>query len=238
MATSGSHGLSATDIISRAVEDMPAALLDSCFDLLATNLEHAYRASSWGWHPDKKRAEMRDRRMRYLLLYAAQATDARAAADPAAAAASGNRTDTDRVADRRIAAFLSFMVTVEDDRLLTYVYEVQVDSAYRGFGIGGLLMGAVELLAARPSPLGATRAIDAQGFLQEPPPQPADAGHGTGELMLTVFTSNVGARRFYERRGYTKDVISPEARQTRRGVVEYDYIIMSKRTTSGETIEG
>ncbi|TKA67039.1 hypothetical protein B0A55_09305 [Friedmanniomyces simplex] len=51
---------------------------------------------------------------------------------------------------------------------------------------------------------------------------------GVRKVMLTCFLSNAKARRFYERRGYTRDLCSPDDRKTRKRVVEVDYVIMSK----------
>ena len=213
--TSGQSLLNAAAVEYREVDTMSERELDLCFDLLSTNLKTAYEASSWGWHPVKKRLEMRDYRMRYLLLRSV-------------ALASGSVSiDAEKEDDvGGIAAFLSFMVTIEDDRLVTYVYEVQVDANYRGLGLGSILMDIVETLASRQSPRGPAAIVD--GYLEEPDPLPPTDGHGTYTTMLTVFTSNTAARRFYERRGYQVDVISPEPRQTRQGVIECDYIIMSR----------
>ena len=58
-----------------------------------------------------------------------------------------------------------------------------------------------------------------------------DAGRKMGlrKVMLTVFTSNQAARKFYLRRGYHVDAFSPSPRKFRDGSLkEADYVILSK----------
>jgi RimJ/RimL family protein N-acetyltransferase len=51
----------------------------------------------------------------------------------------------------------------------------------------------------------------------------------TAKLMLTCFTCNEKAVRFYQKMGYEKDEYSPPARQLRNGTkVEAEYLILSK----------
>ena len=59
-----------------------------------------------------------------------------------------------------------------------------------------------------------------------------DAGRKASmdKAMLTVFTSNEGAERFYTARGYEIDDFSPQERRLRGGKVKRpDYVILSKR---------
>ena len=80
----------------------------------------------------------------------------------------------DRISE--MVGFLSFMLTVEDEIEVVYCYEVHLLPSLRGQRIGETLMHIME-----------------------------DTGRAAGmvKAMLTVFTSNVGARKFYERIGYT-----------------------------------
>lgn len=98
--------------------------------------------------------------------------------------------------------FLSCMITIEDIELAVYCYELHLVETARGKGLGEVLMGAME------------------GFGRK-------AGMRKG--MLTVFMENEGARRFYERIGYFRDVNTPEPRVLRGGKVkECGYEIRSK----------
>ena len=104
----------------------------------------------------------------------------------------------------KILGFLSFMYTNDDppyeEREVLYIYEIHLAEQLRGFGLGKCLMKITEE-AARKMKISKT--------------------------MLTVFTSNKGARKLYERLGYGKDACSPADRKTRGRVIEADYIIMS-----------
>ena len=80
-------------------------------------------------------------------------------------------------------AFVHLRYEMEGSEPVIYVYEIQVDAKKQGQQLGQRLMGAVELLAGR---------------LRFP------------RVMLTVFTGNAGARRFYEILGYKEDNSSPD----------------------------
>jgi ribosomal protein S18 acetylase RimI-like enzyme len=105
----------------------------------------------------------------------------------------------------RILGFTSFMFTYDDppheDREVVYIYEIHLHERLRGHGIGSNLIRFVEN-AARECQVDKT--------------------------MLTVFTANEGARKMYERLGYSKDECSPQDRVMRSKVVKADYVIMSK----------
>jgi RimJ/RimL family protein N-acetyltransferase len=52
---------------------------------------------------------------------------------------------------------------------------------------------------------------------------------GVEKVMLTCFTANAAARRFYERLGYELDEYSPQPRVMRGGKkVLADYLILSR----------
>ncbi|KAH7560272.1 acyl-CoA N-acyltransferase [Bipolaris maydis] len=50
-----------------------------------------------------------------------------------------------------------------------------------------------------------------------------------GKTMLTVFVANEGAKKMYEKLGYQRDECSPVDRVMRRKVVKAEYVIMSKK---------
>ncbi|GAB7338233.1 hypothetical protein MBLNU457_4567t1 [Dothideomycetes sp. NU457] len=49
-------------------QNMTAQELDACFDLIHSTSHSAYSQSSIGWHPRRKKREMREAEMRYLLV--------------------------------------------------------------------------------------------------------------------------------------------------------------------------
>ncbi|MCJ1294009.1 hypothetical protein MMC34_005566 [Xylographa carneopallida] len=71
-----------------------------------------------GWHPQKKRKEMRLPDLRYFLVK--------------------------RTPESPPEGFLSFMLTYEDGKEVIYVYEVHLAETLRKGGLGKLLVGLVE----------------------------------------------------------------------------------------------
>jgi len=94
--------------------------IESCFGLIESTSASAYRASSVGWSPAKKRKEMRLPDLRYLLV------------------------EPDDGGTGEVEGFLSFMLTYEDGREVVYCYEIHLSPALRGCGLGGHLMRMLE----------------------------------------------------------------------------------------------
>ena len=156
-------------------DDLEPADFNACFNLIRDTSSAAYKNSSRGWHPRAKKEEMREKDMWYLLV---------------------------RAGEDSVAAFTSFMITIEDDYPVVYVYEIHLSPTLRGQQLGAHLMDIVE------------------GVGREA---------GMMKAMLTVFTSNEGAERFYRKRGYETDEFSPQERKLRGGKVKRpDYVILSK----------
>ncbi|BFZ53080.1 hypothetical protein PYCC9005_000103 [Savitreella phatthalungensis] len=84
-----------------------------------------------------------------------------------------------------LAGFASYKVTTfgTPKRTVVFLYELQIARAHQSRGLGGTLMDAVEKAAVE-------RAVE--------------GGRTDAEVCLCVFNANAGARRFYERRGYTQ----------------------------------
>lgn len=132
-----------------------------CLDLFNRNMGDLYRNSSWGLNLDEKSEELKNENARFLLLL--------------------NHTNG-------LSGFVHFRFDYDDDdnptQPVLYVYEIQIDKLYRGYGLGKKLMNIVELVAA-------TAEMD--------------------KVMLTVFTQNHGAMAFYKKLNYAVDMISPSA---------------------------
>lgn len=112
-------------------------------------------------------------------------------------------SETRDAGDANVLGFLSFMVTYEDGKEVIYCYEIHLAPTARGRGLGGMLMGRMEEIGRRV---------------------------GVEKAMLTVFKSNVTARRFYQKSGYVVDEYSPQPRRLRNGTIkDVDYEILSKR---------
>ncbi|PWN98613.1 hypothetical protein FA09DRAFT_360321 [Tilletiopsis washingtonensis] len=164
---------------------------DALFALLETNMRALYETSKSGWDAAEKRGEMYDPASRFLLLRPR---------DAGVASTLGGfllfRFDTERCAIADPDGRAGGLVEVG------YCYELQVDAASRGAGLGKVLMRHFEALALHA---------------------------GMRKTMLTVFTSNECARRFYRHIGYGEDAITP-ARTLGPGesLSDYDYEILSR----------
>ena len=163
---------------------------ERCFRLIESTCAATYKASSTGWSAAKKRKEMRLLDMKYLLL-------------------KSRRYDGE---PKSLKGFLSFMLTIEDDHEVIYIYEIHLGKELQGKGVGKWMMGHLEGIGRRA---------------------------GMEKAMLTVFRSNEGAAQFYEGLGYGVDEFSPGPRKLRGGrVKEADYLIMSKALGKGDEENG
>ncbi|TVY31341.1 N-alpha-acetyltransferase, partial [Lachnellula subtilissima] len=102
-----------------------------------------------------------------------------------------------------VQGFASIMPTYEDDYPVLYIYEIHLCSALQGTGLANTLMKLILDIAHKiPS---------------------------TQKVMLTCFTCNERAVRFYEKAGFAKDEFSPLPKMLRNGSKkEVDYVILSK----------
>ncbi|KAF3909578.1 hypothetical protein AA313_de0205641 [Arthrobotrys entomopaga] len=167
---------------------LPEEVFNDCFDVLEANMSPAYKATSIGWHPRKKKEEMKHPAMRYLVLTADDDDD-----NGGEPPSSGTGT---------FVGFLEFMITEEEGAEVIYTYELDIVASYQKLGLGKRLLDVAEAFGEKV---------------------------GVEKTMLTVFDSNKGARRFYEREGYDLDEISPEPKILRNGLVKPStYHILSK----------
>lgn len=112
------------------------------------------------------------------------------------------RTDTNDDYFPPVYGFVSYMITYEDGYEVVYIYEIHLQPEFCGLGIGKVLLGMVE-------DIGRTIKVE--------------------KAMLTVFKSNKGAVKWYDRMGYSVDDFSPQPRVMRNGTIkEPKYIILSK----------
>ncbi|EOA81053.1 uncharacterized protein SETTUDRAFT_99803 [Exserohilum turcica Et28A] len=119
----------ATSARSLSNDDMQA-----CLDLVEQTSGADYRASSIGWNTRKKREEMLDSEMLYLLVRQ-----------------SGAETVPNPSTKRPILGFLSFMFTWDDppytDREVVYIYEIHLAPQLRSRGLGSRLVAFAEAAA-------------------------------------------------------------------------------------------
>lgn len=130
--------LSSTFNISLVAADwLTPGEYNAAFDLIEETSRADYESSTFGWHPRRKRREMLEPEMKYLLV---------------------RRKGTESTIERRkdvgdmdtsILGFLSFMVDYDSSPPvpILYVYEVHLAESLRGLGLGNHLMHVVDALA-------------------------------------------------------------------------------------------
>ncbi|KAI0377568.1 acyl-CoA N-acyltransferase [Hypomontagnella monticulosa] len=165
--------------------NLSAGDLDACFRLVEETSRTDYESSSTGWKPSKKLVEMKSPELRYIIVNDATGS---------------------------IRGFTSLMPTYEEGEPVVYCYEIHLKSELQGTGLGKILMGFLESIAANTPPI--------------------------KKVMLTCFLSNQRALAFYTKSGFVRDEISPTPRKLRFGK-EFipDYVIMSKIVSSSSSKE-
>ena len=115
----------------KTAEDLSNEERDSCFQLIESTSRCDYEPSSFGWHPTRKRREMTEREMRYILVRSIRKSPVEPESNP--------------------LAFLSFMLTFDSSPTVEvlYIYEIHLTASARGRGLGEHLMRMVEAVAKR-----------------------------------------------------------------------------------------
>ena len=117
----------------------------ACFEMSKAHMEGEYTASGYGWDDDDKWGEITSRESRLLLVH-----DNLGGADGA---------------QKRCVGFVSFRATLQGEcwnamegSPCLFVYDVQLDAAYRRKGVGKQLLLTLEMMA-RKAKLSCARAI-------------------------------------------------------------------------------
>ncbi|KAF2969482.1 hypothetical protein GQX73_g4093 [Xylaria multiplex] len=100
--------------------------LDACYSLIEETSRADYEASTTGWKPVKKMAEMKSPELRYILVKDAEGT---------------------------VRGFTSLMPTYEEGEPVIYCYEIHLKSELQGTGLGRLLMSLLSRVAAHTPPI-------------------------------------------------------------------------------------
>lgn len=111
------------------VENLPSSMFEQCFNLIETTSRKDYEASNWGWHPKRKKREMKEEEMRYIVV----------------------RKPNTPPGEDDFEGFLSFMITHDSTPAVPvlYIYEIHLTEAVRGKGLGLHLMNLVESIARK-----------------------------------------------------------------------------------------
>ncbi len=133
----------------------------ACFEMSKAHMEGEYTASGYGWDDDDKWGEITSRESRLLLVH-----DNLGGADGA---------------QKRCVGFVSFRATLQGEcwnamegSPCLFLYDVQLDAAYRRKGVGKQLLLTLEMMA-RKAKLSCARAIRRNSARN--PAQVSDAAH-------------------------------------------------------------
>lgn len=197
--TQSSSGNASVATVRYFSSPLPDNLLRQCLELFQTNMGDMYRQSKWGLDVEEKERELRHPDARFLVaLSEAKKEDATTAP----------RTTADDHENCTVLGFAHVRYELDEDDddaprpppPIAYLYELQVNPAVQGLGLGKRLMTVVELLSLRLR---------------------------LKKVVLTVFYSNQGAMGFYRKNAYVVDACSPSnfAGEENEGA---DYEILSK----------
>uniref|UniRef100_A0A7S0P602 N-alpha-acetyltransferase 40 n=1 Tax=Calcidiscus leptoporus TaxID=127549 RepID=A0A7S0P602_9EUKA len=156
--------------------------IDACMSLLRSNMGTLYERSSWGWDEATKRAGLVDAATRVVLLRMQPTRpDLAACEDDWVIVEHPEHPPTPP--PQRNVGFLHLSFTIEDERPVLYVLELQLEEEVREKGLGKFLMQLAEVLARK---------------------------YGMEALMLTVFKTHKKALDFYRQKlRYAIDESSP-----------------------------
>ncbi|GKZ28354.1 hypothetical protein AbraIFM66950_005527 [Aspergillus brasiliensis] len=107
---------------------IPTTDLNACFNLIEETSSEAYRNSSTGWSPAKKKREMKLPDMKYLVVRRDVSSSS-----PSSSPRDGGEADA-------VIGFMSFMITYEDGKEVVYLYEIHLSSGVQKQGLGKRLL--------------------------------------------------------------------------------------------------
>lgn len=182
--------------ISFLKSPLPSELLSACMNLFETNMGALYKTSQWGLNLKEKREELTHEGARFLIV----------TIDDTENSTNGLKTEDSLV------AFTHFRFEVNDDDHPTeevlYLWEIQVQDAYRRYGLGKRLMTIMEVIGMQLK---------------------------MKKVMLTVFKNNQAAMDFYcKKLKYGIDDSSPSNCTSSPNEEAADYEIMSKCVNKGD----
>jgi ribosomal protein S18 acetylase RimI-like enzyme len=110
---------------------------NAAFNLIEETSRADYESSAFGWHPRRKRKEMLEPEMKYLLVR-------RKGTEPTI-----ERSKVCGDLDTSVLGFLSFMVDYDSSPSVPvlYIYEIHLAETLRGLGLGNHLMHIADVLA-------------------------------------------------------------------------------------------
>lgn len=128
----------AFDVSLVAADWLTPGEYNAAFNLIEETSRSDYESSTFGWHPRRKRKEMLEPEMKYLLVRSG-------GAEPTI-----ERTPKTGDVDTSVLGFLSFMVDHDSSPPVPvlYIYEIHLAESLRGLGLGNHLMQVADRLAS------------------------------------------------------------------------------------------
>lgn len=129
----------AFDISLVAADYLTAGEYNASYNLIESTSRSDYESSTFGWHPWRKRKEMLEPEMKYLLVR-------RKSTKPTI-----ERTEKSGDKDTSVLGFLSFMVDHDSSPSVPvlYIYEIHLAASLRGLGLGDHLMQVADHIARK-----------------------------------------------------------------------------------------
>ncbi|KAI0473583.1 acyl-CoA N-acyltransferase [Xylariaceae sp. FL0804] len=125
---------------------LAAADLRACLALIAETSRADYAASSGGWDPVRKEAEMRSPELRYILVREDETADAGHGDGDGDGCGGGSGSGS-------LRGFTSLMPTYEEGEPVVYCYEIHLKPELRGTGLASVLMASLERVAVHTPPV-------------------------------------------------------------------------------------
>lgn len=229
--------------------------LQACIDLVEQTSGADYRASRIGWNTRKKREEMMDKDMIYLLVRQANTNTVSASdhkdqqhqAEQATRSQNTQPSDEETSSSKRRKLDPSPQQHAKLDDLeqlaQTYTSPSTPTPPPQPASPNPPILGFISFMFTWDDPPHQDRAVL---YIYEIHLSRTLRSQGLGsrlmtfveavaracsieKTMLTVFVANEGAKRMYEKLGYGRDECSPVDRVMRRKVVRAEYVVMSKK---------
>lgn len=161
------------ELRTQRVTDLDSVTKDWLMELITANMKKLYEESNWGWKTSSKKEEMTEDAAWYLI-----ARDLDSGGKP--------------------VAFSHFRFDMDYDDEVLYVYEIQMEEAYRRKGLGRFMMQILELMCFK---------------------------NDLRKIMVTVFKHNPQAKKFFRD---TMKFVTDETCPIDDVYEQYDYEILSK----------
>jgi ribosomal protein S18 acetylase RimI-like enzyme len=237
--------------------------IQACIDLVEETSGADYRASRIGWNTRKKRDEMLDKDMIYLLVHSgtddnidnvdiaavSQADNQHTRTEPKQKTSS-HQPSSSKKAGNSTSSSSTQHPQLNDLEQLAQGYISATDNTTTTTNPSTPstpILGFLSFMFTWDDPPHQSRPVV---YIYEIHLSPSLRGQGLGsrlmgfaehaaracgitKTMLTVFTANTVARKMYERLGYEQDECSPKERVMRSKVVRAEYVIMSKMVMVG-----